>query len=317
MTRLDHLPVAVEPDRLAAGRIDLESDRCTEASGLESKIQPTDSAEQTDDGRLHLSTPRLRSILRAHHDAPRDQRQAMKTRKYKSVKGAAVRLRRIEAILRRTYGSPRHYNPTDPLDDLIFLVLSRMTQEVKYRRTYAALRESMPDWGIVRDAPPNELEELLADAGLAMTKTSQIQAILKEVEHREGKLDLARLRALEDEEIEQYLTSLPGVGRKTARCVMLYALGRPTCPVDTHVWRVMQRLGFAPARQWNDQDARHLEESIPEQLRPSLHVTLVAHGRSVCRAPKPICSKCVLAGTCPSCEDARVNRGVHAAAATQ
>jgi endonuclease III len=223
----------------------------------------------------------------------------MRTRKSRSVKAEEARLRRIEAILRETYGSPLHYNPTEPLDDLIFLVLSRMTQEVKYRRTYAALRESMPDWGIVRDAPSDELEDLLSDAGLAPTKTSQIQAILKEVEQREGKLDLGRLRTLGDEEVEQYLTSLPGVGRKTARCVMLYALGRQTCPVDTHVWRVMRRLEFAEDTPWSESRAQRLEESIPRDLRTSLHLVLVAHGRVVCRARHPACHTCSIATYCP------------------
>lgn len=222
----------------------------------------------------------------------------MKTRKSRLVKREEARLRRIEAILRETYGSPRHYNPADPLDDLIFLVLSRMTQEVKYRRTYAALRESMPEWGVVRDAPADKLEELLSDAGLAPTKTNQIQAILKEVERREGKLDLGRLRTLPDDDVESYLTNLPGVGRKTARCVMLYALGRQTCPVDTHVWRVMRRLGFAPDEVWSGTRASHLEAQIPGPLRGSLHVTLVAHGRAVCRARRPQCRKCALASLC-------------------
>jgi len=224
----------------------------------------------------------------------------MKTRKSGFVKSDAARLRRIEAILRETYGSPRHYNPTDPLEDLIFLVLSRMTQEIKYRRTYAALRESMPDWEIVRDAPPDELEGLLSDAGLAPTKTSQIQAILKEIEQREGALDLARLRTLEDADVEQYLTSLPGVGRKTARCVMLYALGRRTCPVDTHVWRVMRRLGFAEDAAWSESRSRELEETIPRELRSSLHVNLVAHGRATCTAVSPRCDSCVVRSNCPS-----------------
>jgi len=225
----------------------------------------------------------------------------MKTRKSRLVKSEEARLRRIEATLRETYGSPRHYNPTDPLDDLIFLVLSRMTQEIKYRRAYAALRESMPGWRAVRDAPPDELEELLSDAGLAPTKTSQIQAILKEIEQREGKLDLGHLRALPDDQVEEYLTSLPGVGRKTARCVMLYALDRQTCPVDTHVWRVMQRLGFAPNSAWSEPRSQTLEDSIPRELRPSLHVSLVSHGRGTCTAITPRCHECVLRLECPSC----------------
>ncbi len=223
----------------------------------------------------------------------------MKTRKSTAVKAAdAKRLAEIERRLRSVYGQPRHHNPPDPLDDLIFLVLSRMTQEVKYLRTYELLRRVMPTWGVVRDAPADALEGLLQDAGLAPTKSRQIQAILKEIEARERALDLSRLRALPDKEVEAYLASLPGVARKTARCVMLYALGRETCPVDTHVWRVMRRLGLAPDRSWSESNARKLEEDTPHSLRSSLHVTLVAHGRSICKARRPLCAECVLAALC-------------------
>jgi len=186
------------------------------------------------------------------------------------------------------------------LDNLVFLILSRMTQEVKYLRTYQALREALPDWGLVMDAPAEQLEDVLQYAGLAATKSRHIQAILKEIEAREGALDLSRLRMLSDDEVEEYLCSLPGVSRKTARCVMLYALGRDTCPVDTHVWRVMQRLGVAPDKPWNEGDGQRLEELIPTGLRASLHVTLVAHGRSICRARRPLCDECVLMRLCPS-----------------
>jgi len=225
----------------------------------------------------------------------------MKTRKSSRVKpDARRRLAEIERRLRSAYGHPCHHNPSDPLDDLIFLVLSRMTQEVKYLRTYEALREALPSWGAVLDAPSHDLEGLLQDAGLATTKSRQIQAILTEIEAREGALDLSHLRGLTDDEVEAYLTSLPGVARKTARCVMLYALDRNTCPVDTHVWRIMRRLGFALDAPWSERNAGRLEEMIPESLRPSLHVTLVAHGRAICRARRPLCGDCVLAALCPS-----------------
>ncbi len=159
-------------------------------------------------------------------------------------------MRLIERRLRLEYGQPRHFNPADPLDDLIFLVLSRMTQEIKYVRTYARLRSSLSTWGAVREAPPDQLEELIHEAGLAPTKTAQLKAILVEIEAREGAMSLHRLRSMTDEDVERYLTTLPGVARKTALCVMLYiyTLDRDVLPVDTHVWRVAQRLGLAPSR---------------------------------------------------------------------
>ena len=208
-------------------------------------------------------------------------------------------VREIERRLRKTYGQPRHFNPEDPLDDLVFLVLSRMTQEIKYVRTYARLRRSLSTWNEVRDAPPVQLEALIHDAGLAPTKAAQILAILAEVEKREGVLSLHRLQSMTDDEVERYLISLPGVARKTALCVMLYTLGRDVLPVDTHVWRVAQRLGLAPAGEWSEGRGRALEAAIPRKLRGSLHVTMLTHGRKVCRAGRPSCQRCVLADLCP------------------
>ncbi len=210
------------------------------------------------------------------------------------------RAREIERRLEAVHGRPRHFNPLDPLDDLLFLVISRMTQEIKYVRTYSRLRDSLSTWEAVRDAPPDELESLIHEAGLAPTKTAQIQAILREVEAKEGVLSLHRLRSMADDEVEGYLTSLPGVARKTALCVMLYALGREVLPVDTHVWRVAQRLGLASTGEWSEARGRALEAAIPRELRGSLHVTMIAHGRQVCRALAPACGSCVLADLCPS-----------------
>ena len=217
-----------------------------------------------------------------------------------SAPGDGRRIREIERRLKNAYSRPRHFNPADPLDDLIFLVLSRMTQEIKYVRTYSRLRRSFSTWNEVRDAPPDELEELIHEAGLAPTKVAQIQAILADIEAREGALSLYRLRSMADDEVEQYLTSLPGVARKTALCVMLYTLGREVLPVDTHVWRVAHRLGLAPAGGWSEGRGRALEAVVPRELRGSLHVTMIAHGREVCRARAPGCGSCALADLCPT-----------------
>ena len=217
-----------------------------------------------------------------------------------AARSGAYRLGEIERRLRIAYGQPRHFNPTDPLDDLVFLVLSRMTQEIKYVRTYSRLRNSLSTWRAVRDASPDKLEGLIHEAGLARTKTAQIQEILREIEARETGLSLHRLREMESSQIETYLTSLPGVARKTALCVMLYALGRDVLPVDTHVWRVAQRLGLAPEGAWSEGRGRAFEAAVPIELRGSLHVTMVAHGRRVCRARAPVCEICTLVDLCPT-----------------
>ena len=211
-----------------------------------------------------------------------------------------ILIREIEERLKAAYGRPRHFNPLDPLDDLIFLVLSRMTQEIKYVRTYSRLRDSLSTWNAVRDAPPDELEALIHEAGFAPTKATQIQAILGDIEAREGTLSLHRLHTMANDDAERYLTSLPGVARKTALCVMLYALCRDVLPVDTHVWRVAQRLGIAPAGEWSEGRGRALESTVPRELRGSLHMTMIAHGRRVCRARAPICERCTLVDLCPT-----------------
>ena len=216
---------------------------------------------------------------------------------------STARIYEIESRLRSEYGQPRHHNPTDPLDDLIFLVLSRMTQETKYVRTYRGLREHYPSWDLVREAPRPSVEQLLHDAGPAPTKAKQIKEILDEILAREGELNLDRLEQLEDDEAERYLTSLPGVSLKTARCVLLYALDREKLPVDAHVWRIAKRLGLAPSKPWSEAGGRALETDVPAPLRASLHVTLLAHGRAVCRARVPRCEGCCVLDLCPHGQD--------------
>lgn len=212
--------------------------------------------------------------------------------------GSRDHVAEVERRLRSVYGCPRHHNPEDPLDDLIFLVLSRMTQEIKYVRTYRSLRSEFADWEGVRDAPAEDLEEILGDAGLAATKSRQIVAILHEIGQREGRLDLSRLRTMSDEDVEEYLTSLPGVATKTGRCVMLYTLDRDVFPVDAHVWRICRRLGIASDTVWTDSATKGLQAVIPQGLCGSLHMTMVAHGRAICRAKKPVCRECVLSDLC-------------------
>ena len=209
-------------------------------------------------------------------------------------------VREIEHRLRTAYGQPRHGNPSDPLDDLIFIVLSRMTQEIKYTRSYKRIRSALSTWDAVRDASPDELELLIHDAGLAPTKAANIHAILDEIQAREGTLTLHRLRSMADDDVERYLTSLPGVARKTALCVMLYSLGRRVLPVDTHVWRVAQRLRLVSPGNWSEARGRVLESRVPVDLRSSLHITMIAHGRHVCRAPVPSCRRCALLDLCPT-----------------
>ena len=188
----------------------------------------------------------------------------------------------------------------DPLSDLIFIVLSRMTQEERYLRSFQALKRRFSTWELLRDAYFRQIERMLKASGLARSKAAGLKRALAEITRREGRLSLRRLSNLTDSQVEDYLASLPGVGRKSAKCVMLYTLNRDVLPVDAHVWRVARRLGWLARTNWSERESLRLEAAVPPQSRASLHVTILAHGRKVCTARSPKCEICILAELCPS-----------------
>src|SRR5262249_12887214 len=200
----------------------------------------------------------------------------------------------IERRLRRLYGQPRHHNKRDPLAELVFILLSTQTREAEYRRTFAVLWRTYRSWERVRRADARELEALIRFGGGARRKRALLPQRLERVRADQGATSLRRLARLRTVDVLAYLVTLPGVGLKTARCVAMYALERPVLAVDTHVWRIAQRLGWvAGGKHPDDRRSEQLEAAIPPALRYSLHVTMVAHGRLVCRA-RPVCDRCAL-----------------------
>ena len=205
----------------------------------------------------------------------------------------------VERRLRAVYGQPRHLNKRDPLAELVFILLSTQTREREYQRTFAALWTKYRSWDRVRRADPRELEALIRFGGFARRKVALLQHLLERVRADHGSTSLRWLRRRSTDDALAYLTSLPGVGLKTARCVLMYALERPVLAVDTHVWRIAKRLGWVDGgKHPDDRRSGQLEAAIPPALRYSLHVTMVAHGRLVCRA-RPACDRCALNDLCP------------------
>jgi len=188
----------------------------------------------------------------------------------------------------------------DPLQELIFTVLSQNTSDVNRDRAWASMRKAYPSWKDVLAAKPRALAASIASGGLSNTKAPRIQAILREVLDREGRLSLARLRRAGDDEAAAYLRTLPGIGPKTVACVLAFSLGRPRMPVDTHVHRVAGRLGLVGERSSPESAQSELEGLIRPDDRLEAHVTLIAHGRAVCRAQRPLCDHCALYDLCPS-----------------
>jgi endonuclease-3 len=203
------------------------------------------------------------------------------------------------------YGVPEEAPHGDPVGELVKTVLSQHTNDRNRDRAYAALRERFLSWEEVRDAPVAELEEAIRPGGLAKQKAPRIQAIL---ERLGDPPDLDWTEAAPREESLEFLLDLPGVGRKTAACVLIFTWGIPEIPVDVHVHRVGGRLGLFPAKASFEKAHDEMLAIVPPEDAHELHVNLIRHGRAVCR-PKPRCGECALRRMCPWYRENRPGAG--------
>ena len=208
-----------------------------------------------------------------------------------------ARVRRIRDRLRELYGIPAAPPHRRGLDELILTVLSQSTNDRNRDVAFLRLRRRFGSWAAVRDAPLEEVEEAIRPGGISKVKSQRIQAILRELD---DDLELARLAGATVEQGREFLCSLPGVGRKTAACVLLFAYGKRDVPVDTHVSRVGARLGLfragAPFEEMHDE----LLAMTPRGQELELHVNLLRHGRRTCHARRPACDECALLRMCPT-----------------
>lgn len=211
------------------------------------------------------------------------------------VRGQVVR-RVCEALL-ATYGQPRLGNPKDPIDDLIFIIISNKTSSDMAMRTYTTLKQEFVAWDTILDSPLSTLRSILQPAGLATVKSQQMRSALNKIKSDFGKCDLRELKRNSEKEIQEYLVSLPGVSEKVAKCVMMYALGLSVLPVDSHVHRISKRLGWT-SRKRADQCHSELEALILPKWRYSFHVGCILHGRSICRSKNPSCDRCCVNSSC-------------------
>lgn len=209
------------------------------------------------------------------------------------------RVRTILARLEKRWGAMEPPRRVDPLDELVLTVLSQHTSDLNADRAFEQLRASFSTWEQVVGVPTASVADAIRSGGLANSKAPRIQAILREVRDREGGFDLGGLREMTDSDARAYLTSLPGVGPKTAAVVLSFALGRDAIPVDTHVHRVSTRLGLIPKTSAERAD-RLLHDLVPDGLRTPLHVALIRLGREICKAPTPLCRQCPLHDLCPT-----------------
>jgi endonuclease-3 len=233
-----------------------------------------------------------------------------------------ARVRRIRDRLRAVYGIPLMAPHGDPIAELVLTVLSQSTNDRNRDVAYLRLRERLQSWEAVLGAPVAEVEEAIRPGGISKVKSVRIQAILRALDERlqpgeaVRKGETAPVAAVESHElsldwlpdvpIEQardYLTALPGVGRKTAACVLLFAYGLHDVPVDTHVSRVGMRLHLLQPGASFEQLHDQMLALTPPGEELELHVNLLRHGRRTCHARKPACRECALARMCPSRRD--------------
>ena len=210
----------------------------------------------------------------------------------------AARVRRIRARLAELYGVPRMPPHGHPIAELICTVLSQSTNDRNRDVAYLRLRERFETWEAVRDAPVEEVEEAIRPGGISKVKSVRIQAILEAISER-GELSLDWLPDAGVAEARDYLCSLPGVGRKTAACVLLFAFGMHDIPVDTHVSRVGWRLGLFREGAGFDELHDEMLRLTPPGAELELHVNLLRHGRRTCHARRPACEDCALRRMCP------------------
>ena len=205
----------------------------------------------------------------------------------------------IMARLAPVYGWPRHTPSGDPLSELILTVLSQNTADTNSGRAFNAMLRRYASWKAVAEAPGDELIDTIRLGGLAPQKGPRIQAILRAVFERSADGDLSFLSSMPLEEARSWLRSLPGVGPKTAACVLLFSLGLPALPVDTHVERVAKRLGLIAEKATAEQAHQLLEAVVAPADYYPFHMLLIKHGRRTCAARRPACGRCPLM-ECPA-----------------
>lgn len=196
------------------------------------------------------------------------------------------------------YGDPTWRNPLPAIDELVSTILSQNTNDINRDRAFQALRRRFPTWEAVRDTPVEALIAAIQPAGLSNQKGPRIQKILQEISLERGSLDLSFLGDMPVEPARDWLMKFKGVGPKTAAIVLLFSLGKPAFPVDTHIYRVSGRLGLRPEKMTVEQAHIHLEKLFQPEWYQAAHLNIIRLGREICTARNPACDRCPLQSVC-------------------
>ncbi len=209
---------------------------------------------------------------------------------------------RISEVLSRLfdhYGRPSHPGPDNLLGTLVRTILSQNTTRQNTDRAFAQLLDQYgADWDRIRRAPTQEIANTIEVAGLAGQKAPRIQQVLHYLHGEREDYSLAFLRQWEVDRAREYLVGFKGVGPKTAAFTLMNAAGMPLFPMDTHIFRICERLGWLDESPSSDQAHSKMRGAIPDDQHYPAHVVMVRHGREVCHARGPDCNSCPLVDIC-------------------
>jgi endonuclease-3 len=207
-------------------------------------------------------------------------------------------VRYIIQNLERTYGVPSNERASDPLDMLIKIILSQATSDTNSHRTFAALKKRFPTWDAALRARTETLAETIRSGGLANQKAAVIKDVLRQIKKERGALDLAFLHKLSPEEAVNYLSQFRGIGPKTIACTLLFACRKEVFPLDTHIFRILRRVGLVPQKCTDRRAHEIMNAIVPHGKFYSFHVNLIRHGRTLCRPRDPLCERCPIVEYC-------------------
>lgn len=196
------------------------------------------------------------------------------------------------------FGEPTWQNPMPALDELVSTILSQNTNDTNRDRAFQSLRGRFPTWEAVRDAETSAVIDAIRLAGLANQKGPRIQQVLREITEERGALELDFLEQMPPEQASAWLQKFKGVGPKTAAIVLLFSLGKPAFPVDTHIYRVSGRLELLPEKMSVEQAHLHLADLFPPETYYAAHLNIIRLGREICHPRKPNCPACPLNDIC-------------------
>jgi endonuclease-3 len=209
-----------------------------------------------------------------------------------------AKVRKITLLLEKQYGTPRREGSGEVLDILIETILSQNTNDRNRDKAFQRLKMRFPHWEDVLEARTRSIVSAIRPGGLAEQKAKRIHELLRWIKEREGRLSLSFLKKMDSREIEETIGVQKGIGPKTLHCLLLFGLNREAFPVDTHILRIGNRLGFIPEGMNAEKAHSWMVPFIPKGKSLSLHLNLIRFGRTVCKARDPQCSNCFLIKEC-------------------